>query len=112
MPMSDPNPIWPGTLEGNDQKAKSRCPGVASVTLGSKFGDATDHSPRLTAANQARHNYGVEPLAVSVKEAVHLLGIGRTHLYQQVNEGNLVARKIGSRTVITMASIKALLGAS
>ncbi len=54
----------------------------------------------------------LEPLAVSVPEAARLLGIGRTHLYAQLQQNTLVARKIGKRTVITMASIKAVLDAS
>ncbi len=54
----------------------------------------------------------LEPLAVSISEAARLLGIGRTHLYAQLQQNTLVARKIGKRTVITLASIKALLDAS
>jgi hypothetical protein len=51
-----------------------------------------------------------EPLTVSVEEAKrHLGGISTATVYRLKAKGDLDQRKIGSRTVITMASIKALL---
>jgi hypothetical protein len=53
-----------------------------------------------------------EPLAVSVEEAKrHLGGISTATVYRFIDSNRLERRKLGGRTVITMASIKALLGA-
>jgi hypothetical protein len=52
-----------------------------------------------------------EPLGVSVEEAKRQLGgVSTATVYRLMKkEGGLEKRKVGSRTVITMASIKALL---
>lgn len=51
-----------------------------------------------------------EPLAVSVEEAKRHLGDCSTAtVYRLIDNSRLERRKIGGRTVITMASIKALL---
>ena len=53
-----------------------------------------------------------EPLAVSVEEAKrHLGGISTATIYRLMSkhEGGLEKRKVGSRTLITWASVKALL---
>ena len=41
----------------------------------------------------------------SINEAVKIIGIGRTKLYQELNKGNLTAIKIGKRTLITEKAI-------
>ncbi|HTK12528.1 MAG TPA: helix-turn-helix domain-containing protein [Xanthobacteraceae bacterium] len=38
--------------------------------------------------------------ALSISEACALAGIGRTKLYQAISEGQLIARKLGKRTLI------------
>jgi hypothetical protein len=40
------------------------------------------------------------PLAYSVEETLRLLGICRPKLYQEINAGRIVARKLGTRTII------------
>jgi hypothetical protein len=51
-----------------------------------------------------------EPLGVSVEEAKrHLGNISTATLYRLMDRKVLEKRKIGSRTVITMDSIKALI---
>jgi hypothetical protein len=40
----------------------------------------------------------------SIPEALHVLGFGRTTLYEKVDEGELVMVKIGRRSFITAAS--------
>lgn len=50
----------------------------------------------------------IEPLAYSVREACRASSLGRTRLYQLINEGRLEARKIGKRTLIPAASLRAL----
>ena len=49
-------------------------------------------------------------LLYSVEEAIKLMGIGRTHLYQQIQEGKLVAVKCGRRTLISGQAIDAWIG--
>ena len=49
------------------------------------------------------------PLAYSVSDASRVSSIGRTRLYQLIGEGRLEARKIGRRTLIPAASLRALI---
>ena len=48
---------------------------------------------------------GERKLLASIKEAENLLAIGNTSVYRLIDSGALETRKIGSRTLITMASI-------
>jgi excisionase family DNA binding protein len=48
----------------------------------------------------------IDPLLVSIREAIRISGVGRTRLYELLNAGELSARKIGSRTLILYASLK------
>lgn len=50
-----------------------------------------------------------EPLAYSVADAVRVSSIGRTRIYALINEGKLQARKVGKRTLIPAASLRALI---
>lgn len=50
-----------------------------------------------------------EPLAYSVADACRVSSIGRTRLYALINEGKLQARKVGKRTLIPAASLRALI---
>lgn len=50
-----------------------------------------------------------EPLAYSVGEACRVSSLGRTRLYQLIGEGRLEVRKIGRRTLIPAASLRALI---
>ena len=50
-----------------------------------------------------------EPLAYSVADACRVSRIGRTRLYQLIGEGRLQTRKIGKRTLIPAASLRALI---
>lgn len=49
------------------------------------------------------------PLAYSIKEASRVSTLGRTRIYQLINEGRLEARKVGRRTLIPAASLRALI---
>jgi excisionase family DNA binding protein len=51
----------------------------------------------------------MEPICVSVAEAMRLLGVGRTKLYDLINSQQIRVVKIGRRTLISMASIRALI---
>jgi hypothetical protein len=59
--------------------------------------------PALTAGAVA---LGDDPTLVPRKAAFALLGIGATKGHELINTGQLDARKIGDKTVITMASIR------
>ena len=48
-------------------------------------------------------------LSVSIAEACDLLGLGRTTLYAAINAGELEARKVGRRTVITVEALQRFL---
>ena len=49
-----------------------------------------------------------EPLAYSVRDACRVSSLGRTRLYQLIADGRLETRKIGKRTLIPAASLRAL----
>lgn len=52
----------------------------------------------------------MEPLALSIPDARKALGsVGKSTIYRLINAGKLTKAKIGNRTVITTASVKALL---
>ncbi|WP_428629860.1 helix-turn-helix domain-containing protein [Sphingopyxis sp.] len=51
----------------------------------------------------------LEPLAYSINEASRVSSLGRTRLYQLIGEGRLEVRKIGKRTLIPAASLRALI---
>jgi excisionase family DNA binding protein len=53
-------------------------------------------------------NTPLEPLAYSINEACRVSSLGRTRLYQLIGEGKLDVRKIGKRTLIPAASLRAL----
>jgi excisionase family DNA binding protein len=50
-----------------------------------------------------------EPIAVRIKEAIRLTGIGRSKLYELIGSGDLEVAKIGNCTLIPMASLYALI---
>jgi excisionase family DNA binding protein len=52
-----------------------------------------------------------EPLAVPMSEAVRLSGIGRSSLYLKIREGELPKIKVGRRTLVSVAALRALLDA-
>ena len=52
----------------------------------------------------------MEPVCVSVKETMRALGIGRTKVYELINARLLEVVKIGRRTLVRTASIRALAG--
>ncbi|MCL6739837.1 helix-turn-helix domain-containing protein [Sphingomonas sp. RB56-2] len=45
---------------------------------------------------------------LSIKDAVGLLGLGRTTIYKLIGDGQLQAVKIGNRTLVKMASVRSL----
>src|SRR3546814_19793085 len=51
-----------------------------------------------------------EPLAVRIKTAVELTGIGRSTLYRLINSGEIETVKIGRSTLIPYRCLKKLIG--
>lgn len=54
------------------------------------------------------NNDGHAPLTYSINEACRVSSLGRTRLYQLIGEGRLEIRKVGKRTLIPAASLRAL----
>jgi excisionase family DNA binding protein len=52
----------------------------------------------------------LENILASIPEAVRMLSVGRSTLYRLIGEGKLDTVKIGRRTLIPVASIKAVAG--
>jgi len=48
----------------------------------------------------------MEKMAYDVEEACHILGIRRSLLYKEMKDGNIVARKMGRRTVFLPEDLK------
>lgn len=53
----------------------------------------------------------MEPVTVTIDDAKKAIGIGHTKLYELINEGRLETVKIGRRTLVKTASIRALVAA-
>ncbi|MBP0493992.1 hypothetical protein [Roseomonas indoligenes] len=49
-----------------------------------------------------------EKIAFTVAEAVASTGIGRTRIFELIKEGQLEARKLGSKTLIPAPSLRSL----
>lgn len=50
----------------------------------------------------------IEPLTVRIPVAVQLTGIGRSKLYELIKSGDVEAVKVGTATLVTMASLRRL----
>jgi hypothetical protein len=49
---------------------------------------------------------GIQPLTVTISEAVRLSGLSRSELYRQLSAGRILASKSGARTLIVWASLR------
>jgi excisionase family DNA binding protein len=65
--------------------------------------------PVFAGARQHRRSMKMEPLAYSINETARTLSLGRTSIYALINEGRLETVKLGRRTLIKTASIRALI---
>jgi excisionase family DNA binding protein len=52
----------------------------------------------------------MEPIALSVSDAVKASGLGKTTLYQAMAEGRLESRKVGRRRLVITTSLHRLIG--
>jgi excisionase family DNA binding protein len=60
-------------------------------------------NPKIAAPEQT-----LEPVTRSIKDTAQLLGLGRSTIYRLIGEGQLETVKIGNRTLVKAASIRAL----
>lgn len=56
------------------------------------------------------HPHWPEPLAVRIPEACRMIGIGRSKLYELIDEGAIEVVKIERITLILVAQLNALMG--
>jgi excisionase family DNA binding protein len=49
----------------------------------------------------------LEPLALAPREAARFLSISKRSLSRLIVEGKIIARKVGTRTLVDLASLKA-----
>lgn len=54
----------------------------------------------------------IEPLVLGVKDAAAFIGLSRSRLYELISDGQIEARKLGSRTVVPTASLKAFVASA
>jgi excisionase family DNA binding protein len=52
----------------------------------------------------------VEPITTTIAGTKAATGLGVTTIYKLIGEGRLETTKVGNRTLVKIASIKALLG--
>ena len=50
-----------------------------------------------------------EPYLCSVSDAAKMLGVGRTKLYDMIAKGEIMSMQIGTRRLVKVASIQALI---
>lgn len=65
-----------------------------------------ERPPRARVAGAAP--LAIEPLTVRIPVAIQLTGIGRSKLYELIKSGDLETVKIGTATLVTMASLRRL----
>jgi len=49
----------------------------------------------------------MDPINLSIIETARTLGVGRSKLYELINAGQLETVKLGTRTLVRVASIRA-----
>jgi excisionase family DNA binding protein len=53
-----------------------------------------------------------EPLTVTIPDACRMLGIGRTKIYELIGAGDVRAIRVAGRTLVDVASLRALIAAA
>jgi excisionase family DNA binding protein len=54
----------------------------------------------------------IEPMVLGVKDAATFIGLSRSRLYELIADGHIEARKLGARTVVPTASLRAFVDAA
>ena len=55
-----------------------------------------------------QHTTGIKPLTVTVGTALNISGLGRTKLYELINEGRIKTVTIGRRRLVVFSSLEEL----
>lgn len=74
--------------------------------MGSKIGPAM--RPKIADQEMGASEQALAPVTRSIKDTAQLLGIGRSTIYRLIGEVQLETVKLGNRTLIKSASIRAL----
>ena len=53
-----------------------------------------------------KHDQIIEPIAVTIQEAIRICGLSRSEIYRRLAAGDIEAIKSGTRTLILLDSIK------
>ena len=54
----------------------------------------------------------IEPIVLGVRDAAAYIGLSRSRLYELISENQIEARKLGARTLIPIASLRAFVEAA
>jgi excisionase family DNA binding protein len=49
----------------------------------------------------------LEPMVLGVREAASFIGLSKSRLYELIADGTIDARKLGARTLVPVASLRA-----
>ncbi len=49
----------------------------------------------------------IEPLFVSINDGAKILGLGRSKFYEEAKKGNIQLVRMGKRSLVSVASLKA-----
>lgn len=60
----------------------------------------------------ARSSERMRPITVRIPEACRITGIGRSKIYELIQSGDIATIKVGTMTLIPVASIEAFLAAA
>jgi excisionase family DNA binding protein len=55
------------------------------------------------------YKHNIDPLTITVLDALRLSGLGRTKLYELITNGEIQSVRVGTRRLIDFASLKACL---
>jgi predicted DNA-binding transcriptional regulator AlpA len=66
----------------------------------------SQHQANAQSATSNRSN--AKPVWVTINETIRISGLGRTRLYELLNNGTLKSIKLGGKRLVAYASIEAL----
>lgn len=52
----------------------------------------------------------VSPISVSVRDAAKMIGLGKSRLYELINDGTIRSTTIGGRRLVLVSSLRELVG--
>jgi excisionase family DNA binding protein len=80
---------------------------LASVVKRPKMGERSDEHMSIQSTGLSRHEGGgPKPLAVTVKKACKLIGVGNTTMYELIRDGRVKTTTIGRRRLVIYSSLE------